>query len=1008
MEMEDNIRGTYVTSDVTYRETSSPRYHDRTVLNAMWADLTVAFAVDFSTAGERLTRKAAGEKYLAVNLPSSGKLCHDGDTIRKAAEFIQRRMEGSEAFRLNVAGNGLETLLGTGITQADADHFVKEVLGQALGLGMKVSEIRSGGQSGIDESGVKAAVSYGIPAGITFPRGWLYNDGNGHPHWSKSSFMQRFEGIEKSQIPIIEFDVAEALRQEEPSADVKSYNPGRDSMMLGAIAGDIIASPYFHAEVENPAFELFAPTRSSSGQGAVNVHPAPTNNSTLSLVVGQWLANDPEHREETLRRMVSSLNLEHFTSNNIAVAASVAGLYAGNHIVARDLSRSVVRAMGRDPEKERGAEAAAQAVFMASHGRNKHEIAFALDMDFGYDASVAYAGIHAQRMQKEGASETEIVNAMLQEHGIVIGREEGVDQDGNRVYTLDEIIPRTRVMEERSVEVNGVPFSWMEPTFRRDTRSENSVPLALAVFLNSFSFEDAVRQAITLGGDSPAIASLAGAMSAAYYGGIPNDIASRCEILLGSSRMESMNRFLERDAIREHRELPDGYPSIDVHVIHGHGYAVIPSSAKALRRAAEAEDIIVVTRKELSDMLSESRNVERITHVDGPYSGRERMYLTTDGLVDVSRVNQPGMPPLEERHKAAMLFDSLKRYCREVRLSLETGSGFDQPQSHMLGGSLHFTSAYYPRVYHDRVDIMEGDLLAGSVILDQGSGLMRVQWNGDYRDGEYREADWCRERVFEPSRIVTKPYDGDSLSEDFRRTLKAEGIRMDSEEMKSLYRLRGSSSSYTEDLDGIKAAIARFCLDEGVGINDLERKCNRERAAEDVLGLYNALTGMVSERSTAAEVSPRQSQSDDLFNVLSPFSDGFKVVRRDGEYNLQDRDGRMLLNNWYSEITPFENGFARVRLADGKWNYVDTTGHALLRNGVDRAASFREGYAPVCKDGKWNYVGMDGCCIGRTWFESASPFVDGKAVVSVGGRSVYIDLDGKLENNDRKSMHRGI
>lgn len=53
-------------------------------------------------------------------------------------------------------------------------------------------------------------------------------------------------------------------------------------------------------------------------------------------------------------------------------------------------------------------------------------------------------------------------------------------------------------------------------------------------------------------------------------------------------------------------------------------------------------------------------------------------------------------------------------------------------------------------------------------------------------------------------------------------------------------------------------------------------------------------------------------------------------------------------------------------------------------------------------------MGTDGCCIGRTWFESASPFVDGKAVVSVGGRSIYIDHDGKLENSDRKSMHKGI
>ena len=68
-----------------------------------------------------------------------------------------------------------------------------------------------------------------------------------------------------------------------------------------------------------------------------------------------------------------------------------------------------------------------------------------------------------------------------------------MDADGNRVYTLEEILPRTRVMEERSAEINGEKFSWMEPTSRRDTRSENAVPLALAVFINSFTFEEAVR-----------------------------------------------------------------------------------------------------------------------------------------------------------------------------------------------------------------------------------------------------------------------------------------------------------------------------------------------------------------------------------------------------------------------------------------------------------------------------------------------------------------------------------
>lgn len=42
------------------KESTSSKYTPRTYYNAKSADLTVAFAVDFSTAGERCTHKAAG------------------------------------------------------------------------------------------------------------------------------------------------------------------------------------------------------------------------------------------------------------------------------------------------------------------------------------------------------------------------------------------------------------------------------------------------------------------------------------------------------------------------------------------------------------------------------------------------------------------------------------------------------------------------------------------------------------------------------------------------------------------------------------------------------------------------------------------------------------------------------------------------------------------------------------------------------------------------------------
>ena len=45
----------------------------------------------------------------------------------------------------------------------------------------------------------------------------------------------------------------------------------------------------------------------------------------------------------------------------------------------------------------------------------------------------------------------------------------------------------------------------------------------LAAFFDSNSFEDAVRKAVSLGGDTDTIGAITGSMAEAYYG-IPNDL----------------------------------------------------------------------------------------------------------------------------------------------------------------------------------------------------------------------------------------------------------------------------------------------------------------------------------------------------------------------------------------------------------------------------------------------------------------------------------------------------
>ena len=64
----------------------------------------------------------------------------------------------------------------------------------------------------------------------------------------------------------------------------------------------------------------------------------------------------------------------------------------------------------------------------------------------------------------------------------------------------------------------------IRPTYEFDVSCQGSVPEAIIAFLESTDFENAVRLAISLGGDSDTIACITGGIAEAYYKTIPNDI----------------------------------------------------------------------------------------------------------------------------------------------------------------------------------------------------------------------------------------------------------------------------------------------------------------------------------------------------------------------------------------------------------------------------------------------------------------------------------------------------
>lgn len=66
----------------------------------------------------------------------------------------------------------------------------------------------------------------------------------------------------------------------------------------------------------------------------------------------------------------------------------------------------------------------------------------------------------------------------------------------------------------------------IRPTYRFNETCQETVPQAIECFLESVSFEDALRTAISLGGDSDTIAAITGAIAEAYYG-VPEDIKEK-------------------------------------------------------------------------------------------------------------------------------------------------------------------------------------------------------------------------------------------------------------------------------------------------------------------------------------------------------------------------------------------------------------------------------------------------------------------------------------------------
>jgi ADP-ribosylglycohydrolase len=86
----------------------------------------------------------------------------------------------------------------------------------------------------------------------------------------------------------------------------------------------------------------------------------------------------------------------------------------------------------------------------------------------------------------------------------------------------------------------------IRPHYRFDISCQGSVPEAIIAFLEGKDFEDAIRKAISLGGDSDTQACIAGGIAQAYYQNIPREIVSDVRKRLPEEFLLIIDEFSEK------------------------------------------------------------------------------------------------------------------------------------------------------------------------------------------------------------------------------------------------------------------------------------------------------------------------------------------------------------------------------------------------------------------------------------------------------------------------------
>lgn len=83
----------------------------------------------------------------------------------------------------------------------------------------------------------------------------------------------------------------------------------------------------------------------------------------------------------------------------------------------------------------------------------------------------------------------------------------------------------------------------IRPAYVFDPSCQGTVPPAIRAFLESRDFEDAIRNAVSLGGDSDTLACITGGIAEAYYAGVHRFMSENVWEILDEDFMDVILKF---------------------------------------------------------------------------------------------------------------------------------------------------------------------------------------------------------------------------------------------------------------------------------------------------------------------------------------------------------------------------------------------------------------------------------------------------------------------------------